>query len=259
MEQIKTPSNLRDLGGIAASGQRWIKPKKLVRCGELFGLTHVGAVKLQERYHIKRVLDFRTSQERKARPDCVIPGTEYQVLDFFPVQADDRISGSEKQMGAMQNTGQVREYMKALYTSFIKEESAVHALNQFIQTLLQNKEGAVLFHCFAGKDRTGIASAVILTILGVPETMIMEDYLLTNRMCKETNKRIMERLGTGKSEKFLEILEKALGVDEEYMMEAYKTAKQLYGSFEDYILYGIGVGEKEQEQLREMYLTFETT
>lgn len=256
MEQLKLePVNLRDLGGIQAAGQKHIATQRLIRCGELTGLGQEVAQRLKERYDLKNIVDFRTKQEREASPDSVVLGTEYIVLDFFPAENSNGPAGSGKQMAAMQDARQVEGYMKELYASFITSPEAICALRGFVQILLQTKEGATIFHCFAGKDRTGIAAAVTLSILGVSKDAIMEDYLQTNVMRQEENEKILAGLkAQGQTASFLEALGKALCVEEQYLEESFKTAKEKFGSFENYISEGIGIREKEQRQLREMYL-----
>ena len=256
MEHTKSqPVNLRDLGEVQITGQKHIVAKRLVRCGELSGLIQEDALKLKEQYGLKNIVDFRTSQERERCPDNVISGTEYIVLDFFSAQTDNVVSGSEKQMADMQNAEQVDIYMEDLYSSFITSQYATLALKQFIEILLRTKEGATLFHCFAGKDRTGIAAAVILSILGASKAEIVRDYLRTNTMRQEENEKILYSFKSqGRSSGFIEALNRALCVREQYLDVSFKVAEGRYGSFEKYITYGIAIGEKEQSQLREMYL-----
>lgn len=271
--------NFRDLGGILTADGRKVAPKRLIRCGELANISDTAAECLKKEYHLKYIADFRTLAERESSPDVIPDGVSYRVLDFFPgevlpgrggqIPAEEKasemgekspggaeqVSGSGRQLMNLKSAEQVHGYMKTLYASFITSESARKALEAFVRILLEEKEGSTAFHCFAGKDRTGIAAAVILTILGVPRDPIMEDYLATNEMRKEENKKILAGLREKvPSESVLQAVEAALNVEAEYLEASFKTAEKEYGSFEAYIKEGLHIGKEEWKMLRESYL-----
>lgn len=230
-------------------------PKRLLRCGNLYQISDQAVKELQEKYRVKNIVDLRTKKEREMQPDREVPGTEYQILDFFPDNGMPGPTGSADQLTRMQSVEMVHQYMETLYSDFITKESAREGLRSLLQLLKETTEGATIFHCFAGKDRTGIAAAVILTILGVPEETIMADYLETNRMRAEANKKILEGLRQKNvPEKMLVPIETALCVDRRYLNTSFEAAKQEYGSFERYIEVGIGFGQGDQALLQALYL-----
>lgn len=112
-----------------------------------------------------------------------------------------------------------------------------------------------MFHCFAGKDRTGIAAAIVLHILGVSKEDIIKDYLQTNQQRQEANQAIIAGLVkkglSAEGEKAILI---ALSVSEDYLLNAFSVAKDSYGSFDNYIKEAIKINYDEQEQLRQIYL-----
>lgn len=145
--------------------------------------------------------------------------------------------------------------MKELYTSFIMSEKVRGKLYQFLQILLGTAEGSTIFHCFAGKDRTGISAAVILTILGVPKEDIMADYLETNVLRQKANEEILAQLRAADAPKEMqEAVNAALCVEQDYLESCYEMAEKTYGSFERYILEGIGLKAAEWKALQNMYL-----
>ena len=164
-------------------------------------------------------------------------------------------TGSREQLMNMQNAQLLHDYMKKLYGEFITTRTARDAIRSFVQILLETEEGATVFHCFAGKDRTGISAAVILTILGVPRDTIMEDYMETNHMRAAANQVILDGLRQkSASEEMLKAVKTALSVDQDYLCTSFETAHREYGSFENYIETGLGIGQEEQKRLKELYL-----
>ena len=126
---------------------------------------------------------------------------------------------------------------------------------ELLLLLLNTAEGSTLIHCFAGKDRTGISAAVILTILGVSKEDIVSDYLETNRLREKENAELLGQLRAAKvPEPMLEAVHEALCVRREYLETSYEAAEQKYGSFEQYILEGVGFGQEKWVQLQDMYL-----
>lgn len=247
--------NFRDLGGFAAAGGKLTAYGRLLRSGELSNLTTEDIRILREDYQTVNIVDLRTANERWISPDCEIPKTRYLTFDFFPGEAADKAECSEKQLARIQNKEQQHRNMLETYVSFITEESACSAINDVLTLLLETGSGATLFHCYAGKDRTGITAAVILTVLGVSKGDIMRDYIETNVMRSEANHTILEYLKKeGRPEAVLEAIRVGLCVEPEYLETAYRTANKTYGSFENYITQGIGFKKADWERLRTMYL-----
>lgn len=247
--------NFRDLGGITAADGRKTIHKRLLRSGEPVDLTKEEIRLLCEEYHLLNIADLRTKNEKTMSPDSVILGTHYFEFDFFPGQALKKADCSEDQFEKVKSIEQLHEDMVKTYESFITDELVRIAISDFLQLLLCTKDSATLFHCFAGKDRTGITAAVTLTILGVSKSDIMKDYLDTNAFRQKANDVMIEHMRKeGKPEQVLEIMRAALCVEQRYLEASYKTAIQEYGSFEEYIINGIGFGKADWEKLRSLYL-----
>lgn len=251
--------NFRDLGGICTVDGRKVLPKRLLRCGDLSTLTEDTINTLQNEYHVSNIVDLRTEKERKKASDCDIPGAVYHVLDFFPGEdlmgRGQQATGSREQLLQMKDEAFLHDYMKKLYAEFITTQTAREAIHQFLHILLGTEQGATMFHCSAGKDRTGISAAVILTILGVPKETILEDYLMTNQMRANANQMIVNGLrNKSVPEGVLKVVEAALSVKKEYLETSYAVAEKEYGSFGNYISEGLCVSESEQSRLKELYL-----
>lgn len=260
------PVNFRDLGGIRTMDGKQVAYGRILRSGDLSGLSEEAAEVLEQQYHLRHILDLRTEEERNAFPDLEVPGAEYHVLDLFG--KGGRLGGSLKdgvgsreQMEMLQDIEQVHLYMERLYRSYITTATVRTALKRLIDIFLETESGAVLFHCFAGKDRTGISAAVLLTVLGASKEDIMEDYLATNELRKEANRMMlaglrkqMEAKGESDFQNKEKAVAAALNVDQRYLLASYETAEETYGSFENYIREGIGLSEEDCRKLRKLYL-----
>lgn len=247
--------NFRDLGGLIGLGGNKVLPHRLLRAGSLANLTEHDVNILQNTYHLRHVIDLRTHDETIDDPDVHIPGTDYLALDFFPVRENDKATGSFEQLKAMRTKDEAKQMMKGLYASFITDSFVRKQIREILQVLITTPEGATLWHCSAGKDRAGITAAVILTILGVSKEDIMADYEATNKLRSDINKEILTGLNAkGLTKDMIEAVDMALCVAPEYLETCYLIAQEEYGSFEKYIINGIGFDESQWQQLRELYI-----
>ena len=254
MYKFERLSNFRDLGDILAADGKRVAPGRLLRSAGLSDLTTQDIQILCEKYHVVNVVDLRTKSECLEKADVEIPGASYINLDFFP-EAEQKANCSEEQLNQMQSAGQQRENLLNSYRSFITQESVRKSLYEFLRLLLCTEKGATLFHCYAGKDRTGITAAVTLSVLGVDKEAIMKDYLATNELCAETNRMIIDYLrNEGRPENVLEAVIAGLCAEQIYLEAAFETAEKMYGSFENYISEGIGLKGEEWQKLRDLYL-----
>lgn len=247
--------NFRDLGGTLGANGRKVQPHRLLRAGNLASLTDHDVQVLQDVYDLRNIADLRTKAETEQDPDVAVPGACYHALDFFPEGDDAQATGSAGQLQSMRSKEEADQAMKGLYASFITDAGVRARIHEVLQLLLDTPEGATLWHCFAGKDRVGITAAVILTILGASKEDIFTDYEATNKMREKANAEVLAGLkAKGIDDDMLEAIAAALCVDSAYLQICYDTAEKEYGSFEGYIIEGIGFPESEWKKLQDMYL-----
>jgi protein-tyrosine phosphatase len=160
--------NVRDLGGLPADGGQ-VKWGLLYRSGDLGYLTGETRAELEAR-NIKTIVDFRDTRERDAMPDgeiatvqnrCDLSISAGSIVDFYEVL----------------NVADAENMMEELYRKM--PAAATLQYRAFFALLQAQKNLPLLFHCSAGKDRTGIAAALILSALGVDRNIIIDDYLLS--------------------------------------------------------------------------------
>ena len=254
--EIPGMNNTRDLGGMRTKDGRRIRPGMLYRSARL--------EKLQDpewfTEHVDIVVDMRSSQEVKEGPDPEIPGVENLHLPIFEMQASavTRDEESERQMfGPPPDAETALQRMAEVYTRFVTDDFCVAQYRRFIRLLFKPREKAVLWHCTAGKDRTGTGALFIQEILGVPREDILADYLITNEFLKEEIEgfvdMVAERSG-GMDGNAREAMLAFMGAHERYPRAVWAAAEERYGSFDDFIRDGLGVSDFEREELRRRYL-----
>lgn len=254
MDKFDSLVNFRDLGGIKAdNGKGGIAPKRLLRSGELFELTDHDKRVLREEYNLKYIIDLRAPDELEKRPDTMIEGTEFHHVDLFKnirksVTNQDTIKHEDH------NVSTAIKHMHKTYKDLICDKGAAEGFRYILDILLEMKEGSAIFHCFAGKDRTGLVAAIILTILGVSREDIFKDYLLTNEQRFSANEKLFSSMSGEAFARDRGVFDVLMTVNKSYLEYAYDTAGELYGSFERFVFERIGVNEGEKQKLRALYL-----
>ena len=182
--------NLRDLGGLRAA-EGAVPHGLYLRSGKLSVLTAEACAELCRYYHIACVIDLRTPIESAEYPDPLPDGVEYLQIPLL----NDAAVGITHETGSdpMTILRQLRKHpeklkamvpdFKALYTDVVTNDFSRKQLDKAVATLRDNaaKGRCTLFHCTAGKDRTGIVSMALLKSYGVSDEDIVRDYLRTNR------------------------------------------------------------------------------
>ena len=182
--------NLRDLGGEAFAGG--VIPKGLyLRSGKLSILTEAECERLCKKYHIACVIDLRTPIESAEYPDPIPTGVEFMQISILK----DATLGITHEIGSdamtiirnlRKNPEKLKEMVpdfNALYKETVTEAYSRGQLDKAVAILRKNAEmgKCTLFHCTAGKDRTGIVSMALLKSYGVGDEDIISDYLRVNR------------------------------------------------------------------------------
>jgi protein-tyrosine phosphatase len=232
--------NFRDLGGIICEDGRSIKWGMIYRSGALNTLTEAD-VNYLESISLKKLVDFRFDDEKADNPDIIPDGIE--VINIPVEQGSfDRDKLTE---WLITNDSLAFDtlliHANMLFVTDFQEEFG-HFLKQ-----LENGESLV-FHCTAGKDRTGFATVLFLSSLGVDKETILKDYMASNEynadMIEET---IAYVNATGLNG---ELLRPVLEVKLEYIEKAYETIDNDYGGMSNYLnLLGVDI-----EKLKSLYL-----
>lgn len=252
--------NVRDLGYLkTASGQR-IAGRKLIRAGALIEASATDIDLLVSTYDVQTVVDLRTPDEREQRPDPVdkMPRARFfnvPILGFSAtgVTREDGLAGMAKGLSALE--GNPEQLMLDLYPRMLLEEGGIRGYSHFFKILAEVDEGAVLWHCSAGKDRAGLASFLLLSVLGVCHEAIVLDYLATNQYLSERVDDLKKLIPQKDlSEGLLQSLQVLNSASEAFLDAGVAAVVQEYGSVNSYLERALGVDDGLQELLRKKYL-----
>lgn len=249
-----TITNFRDIGGIKNKAGKEILTDVFLRSGELSNLTKDDEQRLATAYRLSKIIDLRSEAEVKERPDKSVPKTEYIHIDILEDITDEGASIEDfVKIGSPEKSA---AYMEKLYADIALNPTAQKGYKRFFEEILAlEQEESLLFHCFAGKDRTGIAALLVLESLDVPKEAIYTDYLLTNQLRKQENAMILEQAKKAQlAENNLEALHVALNVDSSYLDSFYQTVGQEYGNISAYLKQAIGVDKEMIETINHRFL-----
>lgn len=255
----KKVKNLRDLGGIRTSDGMHIRPGLLYRSGHLASLKPRHAQKLCDKLGITSIIDLRTPSELAQRSDVVADSVEYCHLPPLSDEQNPAVNRHNCRTllnNIMAYEGGAREHMSNTYRIMVTQEPSLDAFAELIHMLLdQHNDGAVLWHCTQGKDRTGIASAAVLLALGVDRDEIMRDYMRTNRSCRIKNFFIyLGVILVTLSRHTAWSLHQLLISRREYLRAAFEQMDELYGGTEGFLTDGLGLSQEDIFNLRKIYL-----
>ncbi len=246
--------NERDLGGMVTADNRRIRKGLFLRTDSLDRLTDNDLISLRDKYKVSIVIDLRNEEESGQKPDRMIEGARYSQIPLF-VMAQ---AGVTREEDTVEMTDGVPD-MENLYRIMVASDKVSQKLGNALRLVMNNtqdgRQKCSLFHCVAGKDRTGILAMLILGILGVSEEDIMEDYLLTNVTGQEIAGKIADDIKklTGNAEMAERVLI-AYTANESFLMSALDYIHSEYGTIPEYCKGKLKISEEEMEAFRERVL-----
>ena len=249
--------NFRDLGGYQTKAGQTMRTHKLIRSGRLNELSTRDQQYLTD-YGLAYDVDFRSPQEQSDAPDRVPSGVAYH---FDPVFATDETKASIKaeelrrQALAKDPLGGFRNMVNT-YADLVLLPSAQKAYRTFFDLLLANDgDQALLFHCTAGKDRTGMGAVYLMTALGVDPVTVRRDYLASNLYLGEESERMVnEARQTGAAPALIASTRSLGGVAHEYLDSALMTIDANFGSLDHYLTDALQITPAQRRDLRAIYL-----
>ncbi|WP_217143903.1 tyrosine-protein phosphatase [Streptomyces sp. AC627_RSS907] len=228
--------NFRDAGGYRTKDGRWVRMGAVYRTDSLDKLTDADLAKL-ERLGISVDYDLRTTSERSTAPDRLPEGVRYVVAN---------VVGDDSPLFDMPRTAEeAARMMIEGEKSMVSGESAKTAYATVFGGLARDADGS-LYHCTAGKDRTGWASAALLTALGVPRETVMKDYLASNDYRAEANAAALAAMPADQAAVYKPMLD----VRAEYLNSGFAEVAEEYGSFAAYEKRALGLDARELRALK---------
>lgn len=246
--------NARDLGGYRTADGRTVRWGLLFRSDSLAELTDEDVAYL-ETLKLAVVTDFRAQSERDGAPDRLpqaSPPIGYRTLSVNNPAVD------VAELGRKVYAGQLSETELLLLTDrtgYVEDPTMSRVWGQWVASLADEENLPHLFHCTAGKDRTGFAAALVLLTLGVPREQVVEDFLLSNEYL---GAKIETDIETIRAHSELEVdedvLRQVLGVNPRSLEQAIAAMESKYGSVNAFIEHGLGIDASTRERLRALLL-----
>lgn len=253
---VKSVRNPRDLGGYVGFAKRKIKAHCLLRSGNISEITSQDEQFLLN-YGLKKIIDLRSPAECKQNPDKNLPGVTHYV---FPLSVEDNTDGEGYDMSEEFARYRVDQYagfrmMCERYRNHILVKSSQKSFHQVLQLIANSDEGAVLYHCSEGKDRTGLVTIVLLYILGVDMETIRQDYLYSNFMLNNyravRDRRFKQ---AGENDKFRANMRILGSVANAFFDTSIITINENFGGIDTYIVNELGINKEMQDTIKEKYL-----
>lgn len=244
--------NFRDIGGYRTVDGRQVRTGLIYRSSALAGMTNADREVLHA-LGVRSVHDLRTTAERAHAPTNWT-GETAPVFYTHDYVADSSILA--KVLTPDLDAEGARRAFTTLYPVILADQKP-HEAALFDDLL---KGGTVVFHCTAGKDRTGIATALLLSVLGVPRETIMADFEMSNRYYRHVAS-VAGAEGRGAdpaASPFAHLRPEAkavfASVDRRYLEAIFTHIEARYGSVEAYLKEELGVDENDLSRLKELYL-----
>jgi protein-tyrosine phosphatase len=246
--------NFRDYGGYAVAGGGRLRSGLLYRSGQHIDAT-AGDLERIAALGLRTVIDLRGESERRDFPCARPDGFDASIL----FADGETAGGGAPHLQASVEIGSAAEAhaaMRLLYETMPFRPRLVEALRLYFRALAE-RDGRSLLHCFAGKDRTGLAAALLHSVLGVHADDVMFDYLLTNRAGNIERRiaagapAIRARRGEHLSDEALCVL---MSVDAAYLNAAFSAIRGRYGGVDAYAHDVLGVDEEMGKALRHRLL-----
>jgi protein-tyrosine phosphatase len=232
-------SNFRDLGGYPARDGRVVRWRQIFRSNHLGHLTDAD-IEVLRGLGLKSAFDFRGAEERAA----AICGLEEIAVHSLPVEPTVVASlRARRESGSPLSSADALEVMRDSYRNYVRQNTPRY---RALFGHLLGDSAPLVIHCTAGKDRTGFACALILHALGVPEDVIAEDYLLTNRFYRRDPSHSPDLPA--------EVSLALASVEASFLGAAFETIRADYGDLENYFRDGLGLGTAQRQSLQMRYL-----
>jgi protein-tyrosine phosphatase len=250
--------NVRDIGGYRSVYGLEVMRGLLFRGDSLSQLTPPDAERLDQ-LGLRTVIDFRTAGEVLLNGDDRLPyGTERVSL---PVSGGDLgkiyeliASGDHERQRAELGEGRAASFMVAMNRGFVTDTRQREAFGTALRLLCAAGRLPLLYHCTAGKDRTGWMTAIVLTTLGVPRELVLRDYLLSNDFHRTGYQKLrLDLIKTG----ILQdpgLLRPILEQSPTYLEAAFEQADRSFGSFGEFLSRGLDVSDTALAELRRALL-----
>jgi protein-tyrosine phosphatase len=249
--------NLRDVGGHPTRDGGRVRTGLLYRSTDLHRLEPDDAAAL-EHLGIRSVYDLRTEGERAGNPDLLPPGSRHVVVDVLrdssgltPAHMGDLLASPEKAEQAF-GGGRSATFFVDAYREFVHLASARAGYGRLFAEIAVPEHRPALVHCTTGKDRTGWAATALLMLLGVPDDVVMAEYLLSGPNLVPLFQPALDAFEARGGDP--ELLRPLVDVRPAYLESALGEMRRTFGTVERYFAEGLGIDTGTQRALRAAFV-----
>ena len=261
--ELKGARNTRDIGQYQTIDGRKIKNKIFFRSGRLDKLPKKTLLSFLEENNVQTIIDLRTQIEvnegRKLAYPKEIDYYHIPVLnqEFFGITHEKKMRNvmfKERQRITKDLSGD--DYMISMYESIVFNPNSQRHFRAFFDLLSEHQDGSIIYHCTGGKDRTGIATMLILTLLGVSREDILEDFEASEYFNRKYIRSRKFAINTFLffHKRFKEILIAMLHSKRVYMEKLIESIEARYGSVLNYLRVEIKIDEEKQKKFQDLFL-----
>ena len=246
MSLINSVSNFRDV----AIGSK-MKNNILFRCAKLSTLIDEDIKKIED-LNPHAIIDFRDPKEINKAPDNLSKDLLKKYVSL-PISASTLSRMVDQKNIDGDNKFTYEKVMEESYKLYINNHK--HVWKEFIKILLKANNNPIIFHCSAGKDRTGIASFIIQKLCDNPMELIFENYLLSNKLLTINAATAEQTTASKKDDKLITevMLDTLSKVKKSYLISGINEIENQFESLENYIIQELGFTDVDIKDLKKLY------
>lgn len=241
---FKKVVNFRDIGGLKTTEGKTVKWGKIFRSDNLSTLKD-NEFKKFNALNIKTVYDLRTSSEITPKQDHLPGNVKYVAFPIINDNGDLLSKMKSKVINGEVSEKQSHQMMLNLYKTSVTDNILLKDLIRKIT----DSDAPVLYHCSAGKDRTGVITALLLSILKVDREIIINEYMLSNYYRKQKVKSMLRKAGVAtiiKPRLQTKVIENFMSVDRDYINAVFDVIDNQYGGTDNFIANQLGITDDER-------------
>lgn len=245
--KLKSVKNLRTLGGLSGKDGT-VREGILLRSAALNRISEQDGQLLRDRYGVRLIVDLRTDDEAKKKPDLPIEGVKYLHI---PVCATEIPGVSKQAVPGQPGNPEMLPDLNDMYRAMVTRPDCIAGWSTILQTILNHRDGAVLWHCTAGKDRCGLTAMFLLLMLGIDYDTIVDDYLITNRTSRKTGRRYYWEIRLFLHDKpYAEKVRSTYDAKREFLDSARRAIDEQFGSMDDFLIGQLGLTRQQIDAFR---------
>ena len=260
MKQIKNLAYIHDLGGTKTIDGKMIKPHLLYRSAHLTEINEKDVNRLSNELNIKHIIDLRTDEEIEHRSEeFVSKQIQYHHIPLLNQEVNPVVTKENRVQvlnDLIAGEGGMIGHITRLYKELVVSKMSIDGYKEIFDLLLnENDNDGFLIHCTQGKDRTGLAIALILTALGVSKDRIIKIYLSFNNRARLKRTAYFLGMNIIFSLKQAIALNNTLVARKKYIEVAYQAINDSFGGIDNYIHNVIGLTDNDINKLKNKFLT----